>query len=210
MSDGWTCRKCTLINPLDKSVCSVCSCSQLYSETNSSSTPVRNVPNKSQTDGVWSCSECTLLNPHSSSKCKACRTPQTPLPASKVYTCTLFTARHVHILKVSNIADWHWGGNDQTCSSSYLILITCQRNQPYCCCRSKLAVLDLYLSQQETVVVQLRDVSVQSESGCPITTSSNRNQPTWEWALGYPPPKWGGASSLEMAADCRFLPEEWG
>lgn len=62
--------------------------------------------------------------------------------------------------KVSNIADWHWGGNDQTCSSSYLILITCQRNQSYCCCRSRLAVLNLYLSQQENVVVQLRDVSV--------------------------------------------------
>jgi len=64
---SWTCKKCTLINPLGKNVCSACSCSQLYSEKKTETL----VRPKSE---AWSCPQCTLLNPNSLFKCRACQT----------------------------------------------------------------------------------------------------------------------------------------
>lgn len=78
---SWTCKKCTLINPIGENVCSACSCSQLYSEKKVESQVSAHSPTKKDT---WSCPQCTLLNSHSISKCRACKTAMTPQSQIKV------------------------------------------------------------------------------------------------------------------------------
>lgn len=78
---SWTCKKCTLINPVGKNICSACSCSQLYSKKNMESQGSGQSPKKKDT---WSCPQCTLLNSHSALKCKACKTSVTPRTETKV------------------------------------------------------------------------------------------------------------------------------
>lgn len=79
---GWTCKKCTLINPVGENVCSACSCSQLYSQKTGESKDLGHTPKKKDT---WSCPQCTLLNSHSVSKCKACKISATPQAETKVF-----------------------------------------------------------------------------------------------------------------------------
>lgn len=83
---SWTCKKCTLINPVGKNICSACSCSQLYSKKNMESQGSGQSPKKKDT---WSCPQCTLLNSHSALKCKACKTSVTPRTETKVFWVTI-------------------------------------------------------------------------------------------------------------------------
>ena len=77
---SWICQKCTLINPLELTVCSACNCSQLHSEKMVQEATSNGSPKKKD---VWSCPQCTLLNSNSLSKCRACKTIREP-PLVKV------------------------------------------------------------------------------------------------------------------------------
>lgn len=102
---SWTCRKCTLINPLEMNVCSACSCSQLYSGLKSETSENLSC-NSSPSKDYWTCSQCTLLNPNRLAKCRACKSPISLQPPVKVLAVKNETVRshfHGNVVKARNL-----------------------------------------------------------------------------------------------------------
>lgn len=75
----WSCKRCTLENPGDMSICQACGGSKLKSLE----------PNLSKKDHHWTCPKCTLRNPYSALKCRVCESSRKlPRLNSKCSLCT--------------------------------------------------------------------------------------------------------------------------
>lgn len=64
---GWTCKKCTLVNNTFSLICDACGASKLRSLA-------LNIETTLPKEDMWTCKRCTLKNPVSMNECKACRT----------------------------------------------------------------------------------------------------------------------------------------
>lgn len=66
LGPGWTCKKCTLLNPTSKTTCEACGGSKLRSVSHLDDPTLR----KSES---WVCQSCTLRNPLTAITCNACK-----------------------------------------------------------------------------------------------------------------------------------------
>ena len=78
---SWSCKRCTLENPGDLSICQACGGSKLRSLEHYSSAT-------SSKSGSWTCSKCTLKNPIGAQKCRVCETGRKIPRKNKCVACT--------------------------------------------------------------------------------------------------------------------------
>ena len=78
---SWSCKRCTLENPGDLSICQACGGSKLRSLEHYSSAT-------SSKSGSWTCSKCTLKNPIGAQKCRVCETSRKIPRKIKCAACT--------------------------------------------------------------------------------------------------------------------------
>lgn len=66
-SSSWTCKKCTLLNPVSRNICEACGGSKLRSVSCHLEDPTL------RKGESWACPSCTLRNPLSAQACLACK-----------------------------------------------------------------------------------------------------------------------------------------
>lgn len=64
---SWTCKKCTLLNPVSRATCEACGGSKLRSVSSHLEDPTL------RRGEFWVCPSCTLRNPMSAQTCQACK-----------------------------------------------------------------------------------------------------------------------------------------
>ena len=77
----WSCKRCTLENPGDLSICQACGGSKLRS--------LENGGGGTMNAKSWTCPKCTLKNPIAAQKCRVCETSRGKIPRKiKCSACT--------------------------------------------------------------------------------------------------------------------------